>query len=380
MANYVSIHGIPKKAVNYKKIQKHNRLRHNVNYLKNENNLQYGKNTFHDFSRLEELQEKRKQQQKKFSSIRKNENEIFECVVVFSEEQFSKIEKMKVHEKLIIFCNEMKKNYGFEPLQFDFHLDEGEGEKTNVHAHLVFYNFDFEKNKSVLRNLKKEDMSKMQDLVGQVFTDLGFKRGIKKEITNAKHLKPQEYKNALNNIKQQQQELKALRNELKELKQELELTLQEKKEIEKDLKVIRDNEKLLRKISKEQSEKIIQNSKGFFGFDVSKLKTNIAKIIYTSLHYQTKKNLKELKDKLDKENLLIHENLKNFEKELQEKRNLEKDFESLKNDNEKLEKDNERLRNENNSFRMNINNQKWVIDRLKELEKKEISTLSIQNV
>ena len=91
------------------------------------------------------------------------------------------------------FAKDMKQKYGFTPLQISLHCDEGHVEnevvKLNVHAHVTFFNYDFEKERSVLRNLHKQDFRDIQDLAQKSFqsVNLDFKRGVGKEITGKKH-------------------------------------------------------------------------------------------------------------------------------------------------------------------------------------------------
>ena len=84
--------------------------------------------------------------------------------------------------------------YGFRPIFGTFHGDEGyKNGKTNIHnfhAHLTFFNFDFEKERSVLRTIQKGEWSKMQDVAALAFKkhNLDFKRGEKKETKEKDHL------------------------------------------------------------------------------------------------------------------------------------------------------------------------------------------------
>ncbi|GBL05790.1 hypothetical protein [Glaciecola sp. KUL10] len=176
--------------------------------------------------------------------IRSDFNVLFDHVVVLSEPQYAKLEKEMGEEKakrlvlshMIKYANEIKKEFGFEPISVQLHLDEGhldssiqvgsvqrnkndvqsdEGLPTsggrfvrNVHCHCSFYNFDFKAKKAPLRYLMKKGrdrkgrtkssnphFEKMQDIAAQIFSQspLNFKRGISKNVTGAKHLEKEAF-------------------------------------------------------------------------------------------------------------------------------------------------------------------------------------------
>ena len=144
---------------------------------------------------------------------RKDFNQVFEHMLIFSEEQYSALEEKhkdpvkvkKALAKLIKnYGEEIKEKYGFEPLELAIHLDEGhDNEKgdfvRNVHCHFTFYNYDFKKKFAPLKNIQKKIrdaegkwsvnpcFSDFQDIAGKVFKRAGFKRGQKKSFTNAEH-------------------------------------------------------------------------------------------------------------------------------------------------------------------------------------------------
>lgn len=143
-------------------------------------------------------------------------NTLFEHVVILSVEQYEAIEnkfgapaaKKHVLRSLRKYADEIQAEFGFKPLGFDFHLDEGEKSqdgtiKRNIHAHVMFYNYDFKNKVAPLRGLMakgknpetgktnslNQNFQKMQDLVAGSFANLGFERGISKGIDNPKHVK-----------------------------------------------------------------------------------------------------------------------------------------------------------------------------------------------
>ena len=165
-----------------------------------------------------------------------NENEIIESVVSLSEEQALNYLKKGISfdEAIKEYMQQIKKIYGLEPISFQGHFDEGWIEKKvidgeikstphyNIHFHCQFYNFDFEKDKTVLRNLRKKDWEDMQDIAQASFQkyNLDFVRGESKEITGKEHLERTEY---------------AITKKLDELKELYTLINQEKKQL-KELK------------------------------------------------------------------------------------------------------------------------------------------------
>ncbi len=147
------------------------------------------------------LHKKEKIQYKNKSYAKSNESTLVEMVVALSEEQaLNYLESGK--DLGVGFDNFTKKlceKYGFTPLQVSLHLDEGNVEngvkKLNIHAHLTLFNFNFEKERSVLRTLKKQDYKDLQDLAANSFQEVGlnFIRGEGKEITNKKHLERNDF-------------------------------------------------------------------------------------------------------------------------------------------------------------------------------------------
>lgn len=141
---------------------------------------------------------------------RKNENQLIEMVVALSEEQaLNYLENgVDLMAGFKNFAKDIYKKHGLKPLGISLHLDEGNIKdnvtKLNIHAHITFFNYDFEKEKSVLRTLQKQDFKEMQDIAANSFQKAGlnFIRGEGKEITNKKHLERNEFI-----LSQQQQQI-----------------------------------------------------------------------------------------------------------------------------------------------------------------------------
>lgn len=181
---------------------------------------------------------------------RKDFNLLFEHIVILSEEQYVKIEKKygesKAKQLLVNYLRkyavQIKNEFGFEPLGIDLHLDEGryEGGRfvRNIHAHVSFFNYDFKKKLAPLRHLMAKgknsksrtnqlnpNFEKMQDIVANTFSPLGFERGESKNVTGREHLQKEKFvKEKLNEMMQTVEVLNSRNQEL-----ESQLTLQKHK-------------------------------------------------------------------------------------------------------------------------------------------------------
>jgi len=156
----------------------------------------YGKNIKKNFNEKFEAYKK---------ILGKNPRSDFNCylegVLAFSNEKFQKSyneNPLDFERALTESLERISKTFGFTGLGWSLHVDEGHKQEDgtivlNPHAHLSFFNYDFENRKSTFKKLKKKDFSKMQDICGEVFKELGFERGISKEITKKKHLEKSEF-------------------------------------------------------------------------------------------------------------------------------------------------------------------------------------------
>lgn len=263
------------------------------------------------------LKKKEEIQYKNKSYAKSNESTLVEMVVALSEEQ-AKAYLEEGRDLMKGFDNFTKiicQKYGFTPLQVSLHLDEGyvrsKEVKNNIHAHITLFNFSFEKEKSVLRTLKKQDYKELQDLAQQAFQEknLNFVRGIDKEITKKEHLEKNDHVIEKQNeeIKQQISELNQLKNDYKDILKKLEKGSEEYNKIFQEIGKLQQEEKQLRQIKKE-----IENIKSFK--DQSKIelvelfKNNIkdSKVldsktfindIYKLIHKNNNVNFKEVEEK-----------------------------------------------------------------------------------
>lgn len=148
----------------------------------------------------------------------------------------------------------IEKEFGFRAVQTAIHRDEGhikDGRPIyNYHAHIVFCNLD-KNGKTLLKNMTKSDLSKLQDLVSD---NLQMERGKPAKETGAKHKHHTVYR--------AEKEKEHLENENKELKQELAKTkdLQEiNKQLREELKemgALRADYAQLEQLNKELKEQV----------------------------------------------------------------------------------------------------------------------------
>lgn len=158
------------------------------------------------------------------SAIQKQSNTFIDSVLVFDHELMHEILKSengqeRIEQSIKNYMGDFKNEYGFEPVGFQFHVDEGTfyteneynnyltdedfkkklvkttnpetGEdgylKQNFHAQAIFLNFDKETGKSCLRNMRKQDWRDCQDLLHKHFKEYGFDRGEPKQTAEKDH-------------------------------------------------------------------------------------------------------------------------------------------------------------------------------------------------
>ena len=209
------------------------------------------------------LNKKEKIQYKNKSYAKSNESTLVEMVVALSEEQaLNYLESGK--DLGVGFDNFTKKlceKHGFTPLQVSLHLDEGHVKNGvaifNVHAHLTLFNFNFEKERSVLRTLKKQDYRDLQDMASLSFQEVGFDfvRGESKAITGNEHLEKNDHviQQQEIEINQQIKKINQLKNKEKELLKTLEKGTIEHDDLYAKIGILQAEEKDLRAKVKELS-------------------------------------------------------------------------------------------------------------------------------
>ena len=229
----------------------------NKNAYKEYSHLNFGDADL--YRRYQELYDLKEQKTGKKS--RKDATTYCESVVAFSLEQYERVEAVALSKstseaeaqrrikKVFTDCfreyqEKIQERFGLTPVGFNMHLDEGHiDQKTgelvrNIHAHVGFFNYDFEKGVSPWRKMGKKELSEMQDIADECFKKLGFQRGISAEKTKKRHLERDEFI--------EQKHLEQLR-ELKATQEQInDLEIQKEKELS-EVEVLRElkTEKLL---------------------------------------------------------------------------------------------------------------------------------------
>jgi len=177
---------------------------------------------------------------------RSDMNTLFEHVVVLSEEHVSwlenKLGKEKAKQEIVKCLKAYTKNYAdkykFSACGGSLHLDEGFHNENgkfvrNVHAHIMFFNYDFKTKKSYLRTLFKKSIDPLtgktnelnnnfvdiQDLAYQAFAPLKFMRGKSKLLTMTKYLPKHQF--LMEKLKRSRRKYQQLAEQIKVKKLEL---------------------------------------------------------------------------------------------------------------------------------------------------------------
>lgn len=395
MKNYISLHMKYYKKSRIEGIQAHNTRKIKANYLLQEQQALFEnyssndlKNNFNKYYKeMEQINKAKK------TYTKKNGNHILESVVSLSNDTIQTLIKLKGKEetrKIIIkkmeeLGQEIEKKIGAKFLAFDIHFDEGhiqeDGQiKYNVHAHLVHLNFNFKTEKSILRTLKKQDMSNLQDISANVFQSAGFRRGQSKEITQLKHLERDQFiaqekkkqellhkDNLLNLEKELQEKREQLRQDYKNLQeQEQQAHKAKMKEITQDINTLKAQIKI-------DTQTTITKSKKILGIDKEELTKNIQNILYkyalTTFKNQQIEELQKENQELKKENQELKQDIKELQKENQEQ----------EEENILLKSNINTLQSKNNTYTIQIqaqeqklNNKQYLQDKLNTIQKQEI--------
>ncbi len=293
MRNYISVNAKYYKKVEIDRISSHNFRQSRIDYLLDKKyvrfenqhiiyheNMQEDKDKFSDFQRdillrgqfAKLLKSKEEVQRRRKCYGNKNSNDLIEMVVALSEEQAlnyldNGVDLMKGFDN---FAKNMKQHFGLTPLEISLHLDEGflkNGEpKFNVHAHLVFFNFDFEKEISVWRKVGRKDTKLMQDIAANSFQELGlnFQRGTSKELSTKEHLERNDYILAKQNkeLKEVDFKLSSLIELEKDISKQLEEKTKELNEAKAQRMSIYEGTKKLDEEKKALLDEIGNNQKG----------------------------------------------------------------------------------------------------------------------
>ena len=363
MRNYIAVNSKYFKSNKIYKIHNHNLRISDIKYLLDKKYHIY-KNTSYVFNnedkdiniidKFKQLQQEKTKKLKQYYNYKHNssENEIIEQALILSEEQarYYLDNNISFDEAVKDYMQQIKLKYGLEPIGHQGHFDEGFIDKNgkaiyNFHFHCQFFNFDFEKDKSVLRNLRKKDWENMQDVAANSFQkfNLDFIRGESKEVTGKEHLERIEF------IAQQKQ------NELEELYNLLGKEKNNLKEIRKEFDKSSNTYKVLN-----TSIKTLQK------------KEKSARLEYKNLTQAIKEN----KDNLE----ILEEKIDNQEKWLSETRQSLKEFlleHTQKNQNNKFE-----VKNMNNFYNEVVDLALYLSNydlKIKELEEKKATNFLLKN-
>lgn len=328
MRNYISVNAKYYTAKQVSKRAEHNNRAAKIDYLlPSENRIfQNIENNFGQFSMMEKFElmnQRKKQIQNEKGFYKTDGNDLIEMVVSLSEEQaLFYLNQTGGDDKLFSgfeqLAEDIKSTFGFEPCGISLHLDEGfvtpTGDiKYNIHAHLDFLNFDFKKEKTVLRNMKKQHWRDLQDLAEKSFKSkiLDFQRGEQKLDNSKDHLEKNDY-----------------------------IASKQQREINSNQNTLTNNQILLNNLIEEINPLKLELDN--LELEYTKLKQEV-KDEYTSLN-ALKNDVKTLratfdKDSLDYQNLTTeYHDLQKQEKEKREEyKNLDSKSKQLKEEIEKLE-------------------------------------------
>ena len=155
MKDFVSVNLVTYSKEHLSIILKHNIERKNfdkpIPYLAKQGE-ELDKNVNLTFSNFEELENKRQNYLKSKNKNDYMQKHLVEFVVSLSYDKVKEYLKdnRNIDNGFIEYAKDLKANYGLETLNIDIHKDEGfieNGEvKFNYHAHILAYNYDFNKN------------------------------------------------------------------------------------------------------------------------------------------------------------------------------------------------------------------------------------------
>lgn len=361
----------------------HDTRKQNINYLRNNNNNIYFDNEFNkwEFNNLNKdikniyiekiekdlnyFKNKMIEEDKKFienhnnnlksgekkrrSSIQKTTKFINSGLITFSNtinKDYENNEKDFIR-RLKDFKEEFEKLHNTNIINLSIHRDE-----KSYHIHFDFLNFDFKKNKTLLKNIGKEGISNLQDLGGKHFKDFGkgYHRGISSNITKSKNLTVsqshsiEQFKNNINTLLNQStmdlKDLNTLRDTLRHQTKETphKTTKDKNKIILKELtKEINLNKKIIKTIEKKISI-ILKDNINLFSVNYEKISEEINKLMNISKDL----NLINKMEQLQRINEILQEenNLLNKENQSNTIETLNKEIERKKNYIKILSKDN----------------------------------------
>ena len=139
-------------------------------------------------------------------------------VLTFSEHSINDVDNDKLLELGKKAVRKIAAELNVKPIYISLHLDE----KT-PHLHYQLENLNRETGRTVARTIKKPVLSKLQDIAGDVFSEIGLKRGQSRDTTGKRYKTVaeghrEELKQNEKRIAEMREEIKMYQEELKELK------------------------------------------------------------------------------------------------------------------------------------------------------------------
>jgi vacuolar-type H+-ATPase subunit I/STV1 len=168
--------------------------------------------------------------------FRKSTRPVVEFIIAFDKEARDFVNNPenweKLDERAKKYIKLLEERFGIIPLVAVRHSDE-----TTTHYHILFLNYSVKHKKTFTKLFKnRREFSQLQDLVAEVFSDLGFKRGEKYNPEIHKH--------------------KAIHKSVRELHKELPKEIEQKrKELQQLENLIAEKEKELAELNKEIEQK-----------------------------------------------------------------------------------------------------------------------------
>lgn len=229
------------------------------------------------------LDDLRKRNKKAFQ---KNSNTFIDAVLIFDHEIFKKLindnKQDEIKKTTNEFMLEFEKKFGFAPVGFEFHLDEGhehEGEiKNNFHAHAIFLNYDFKKGIMPLRSMTKKNWEETQDLIYKHFRKFGFERGISKKLTQNNHKEKIDYlEDKVKVLEQREKDLLNIQNDyvkqIEEYQNSTDFQINNMLEIQDDVsKFVNNNMKTIQKIDNFLQRTMSKSEKSLGWYKAAKTK------------------------------------------------------------------------------------------------------------
>lgn len=199
MKNYISVH--------YENFKSKDEIKHNMrkqkepeHLLKKEYRMQNVIDEKTEMKYIEALEEAKRRSPKSFQKKSKPNvdmvmswswDKVKENINKYGIEKYNKLIMERVEE----FGKRIEKEYGLKYISANLHNDEGKvidnEVRLNQHCHITFLDFDFKKNRRVLRTLHRTDLKKWQQIAEDCFNDLGFIQG--KNEDKKKHIEAKEY-------------------------------------------------------------------------------------------------------------------------------------------------------------------------------------------